>query len=379
MRFRQIVAWLLLAAVLLTACGGTDTPAAPDDAVVQNDITDYITELLDDSAAITAYTRLKDSTDASRASIDCSVTYGGDQGEYSGIFSLEYSLSEGAWTLEQCSLELTERPEIPTEEPSVPVESTTASDPTGTEPPVPPVVETGSSRGETESGKAETKNIWKISHSKVTLYVGESFNLRVTNQNSTSANVSWRAKKSGIVTISGKKITAVAKGETTITGSVDGQTFTCTVTVKEKAASTPTPVVPEDTVAAPAPVPTTTAPPPTTTEPPPPPTTTEPKGKAPSGYSIRVSPSEVILYQHFYVTVNPNVDDYTKIVIHAVDPKGTTWDFTITGGNSKELLVDQADLTGTWTIYADVYNDYGVFRGSSSGSKARLKVNPMPF
>lgn len=406
MKLRQIFAWVLAAAMLLAACGGPEVPQAPSDAVVQNDIADYITEILDSSAAIIAFSRGEDEQNASRVNIECEVTYRGDQGEYTGIFTLEYHFNKNEWVLERCSLELTERPEEPKEEPTgtAPDEDTTDSTGNCALP-----IASDSVPEDTEQPGTEAKDHWKINYSKMTIYVGESFNLRVTNEADKTASVKWKAKKSGIVSISGNRITGKAKGETTITGIVDGQSFSCVVVVKEKAASTPVPTTsapytpPETTKPTepsspseitkptePAPPPETTKPtepssPPETTKPtepaPPPETTkpTEPQGKAPTGYSIRLSPSEVILYQPFYVTVNPDVDDYTKIVIHAVDPKGGVWDFVISSGNSYDLLVDRSELTGTWTIYADVYNAYGVFKGASSGARAYLKVNPLPF
>lgn len=244
----------------------------------------------------------------------------------------------------------------------------------------------------------EPQHRWKISHTKQTLVEGESFKLKVTNENDKVADVTWRASKAGIVKISGNKITALKEGQTKISCSIDGQTFTCVVTIMAKPAETapPATTVPADQTEPPATtlppadpaVPTPTTPPtqpPKETEPPAttePPAETEPpedQGKAPTGYSIRLSPKEVYVFQPFYVTVTPDVSDYTKIVIHAVDPNGGKWDFTITSGNTYDLLVDRMDLVGTWTIYADVYNDYGVFYGASSGAKAYLTVNPLPL
>ena len=254
---------------------------------------------------------------------------------------------------------------------------------------------------QTTSPTEEPHHKWKINYSTRTLEVGESFKLRVTNENGTVADVTWRAGKSGIVKISGNKITALKEGKTEIRCSVDGQTFACTVTVKAKPAETdpPATTAPADQTDPPV----TTVPPTEPTEPTPTTSPTQPtaptepsvetdptepsletdppedQGKAPAGYSIRLSPKEVYVFQPFYVTVTPDVSDYTKIVIHAVDPNGGRWDFTITNGNSYDLLVERMDLVGTWTIYADVYNDYGVFYGASSGAKAYLTVNPLPL
>lgn len=104
------------------------------------------------------------------------------------------------------------------------------------------------------------------------------------------------------------------------------------------------------------------------------PPVTEPVGKAPAGYSISLSTSSIILYETFTVRVVPDVTDYTKIVIHAIDPTGGRWDFTMSGTNSKSLYVDDPNLVGTWKIYADVYNQYGVYYGSSNGPYATIRV-----
>ena len=110
------------------------------------------------------------------------------------------------------------------------------------------------------------------------------------------------------------------------------------------------------------------------TQPPTTPPTEEPAGRAPTGYSIRVNPTTVIVEQDFYVTVTPDVSDYTKIVVHAIDPRGGRWDQTISSGNSCALEIYDYSLTGTWTFYADVYNPYGVFQGAASGARAALTV-----
>ena len=85
------------------------------------------------------------------------------------------------------------------------------------------------------------------------------------------------------------------------------------------------------------------------------------------------------IYQPFIVTVRPDVSDYTKIVIHAVDPTGGRWDFTISDGNTYDLEVYDSSLTGTWTLYADVYNAYGVLYGASGGARVALTVYALPI
>ena len=72
----------------------------------------------------------------------------------------------------------------------------------------------------------------EISHSDVTISVGESFNLKLTDANGNVVNVTWTASKSGKVTISGNKITGAASGRTDVSCTVNGVTYTCIVRVK---------------------------------------------------------------------------------------------------------------------------------------------------
>ena len=73
---------------------------------------------------------------------------------------------------------------------------------------------------------------WKISHTDVTIKPGESFNLRLKSSEGETASVTWKASKSGIVSISGNKITGKATGTVTVSCEFAGQTWKCTVRVK---------------------------------------------------------------------------------------------------------------------------------------------------
>ena len=80
---------------------------------------------------------------------------------------------------------------------------------------------------------AEEKVItWKISHTDVTIQVGESFNLRLRSSEGETAEVSWSANKSGYVSISGNKITGKKAGTVTVSGTHEGTTYKCIVRVK---------------------------------------------------------------------------------------------------------------------------------------------------
>ena len=73
---------------------------------------------------------------------------------------------------------------------------------------------------------------WSISHTDVTIKVGESFNLRLKSSEGETATVTWTASKSGYVTISGNKITGKAKGTVTVSCEHGGETYECIVRVK---------------------------------------------------------------------------------------------------------------------------------------------------
>ena len=75
---------------------------------------------------------------------------------------------------------------------------------------------------------------WKISHTDVTIKVGESFNLRLKSSEGETATVTWKANKSGYVTISGNKITGKAAGTITVSCEFEGETYQCIVRVKSK-------------------------------------------------------------------------------------------------------------------------------------------------
>ena len=73
---------------------------------------------------------------------------------------------------------------------------------------------------------------WAISHTDVTIKVGESFRLRVRSSSGETAEMDWSASKSGIVTIDGNRITGKAWGTVTVSGEHEGQPFQCVVRVK---------------------------------------------------------------------------------------------------------------------------------------------------
>lgn len=78
----------------------------------------------------------------------------------------------------------------------------------------------------------EKVHTWSISHKDVTIKVGESFYLRLKNEEGETASVSWSANKSGCVSISGNKITGKARDTVTVSCKFEGKTYSCIVRVK---------------------------------------------------------------------------------------------------------------------------------------------------
>lgn len=73
---------------------------------------------------------------------------------------------------------------------------------------------------------------WSISHTDVSINVGESFSLRITDDNGNVANVTWSASTAGIVNVNGNTVTGAVSGMTTLTATVDGKSFSCIVRVR---------------------------------------------------------------------------------------------------------------------------------------------------
>ena len=78
----------------------------------------------------------------------------------------------------------------------------------------------------------EKKVTWKISHTDVTIKVGESFYLKVKSSEGETASVTWSPSKSGYVSISGNKITGKSVGTVTVSCTYKGVTYKCIVRVK---------------------------------------------------------------------------------------------------------------------------------------------------
>ena len=75
-----------------------------------------------------------------------------------------------------------------------------------------------------------------LNKTEISLYIGESFQLEATvsPDNATDKAVTWSTSDSGVATVSGGAVKAVAKGTATITATAGGKSATCSVTCKER-------------------------------------------------------------------------------------------------------------------------------------------------
>ena len=81
----------------------------------------------------------------------------------------------------------------------------------------------------------ETENPLKINKTDVTIKVGETFTLTLTDSEGVKMDVQWAASEEGFVTIDGGRITGVADTDSAgikITGTYEEKTYTCIVRVR---------------------------------------------------------------------------------------------------------------------------------------------------
>ena len=85
---------------------------------------------------------------------------------------------------------------------------------------------------EQEDQGSQTVGDWKASHTDVSISVGETFRLKVTDSAGNTAKAIWTMDLDGIVSIDGRSVTGRTPGTVTLTTTVDGVTMTCIVRVK---------------------------------------------------------------------------------------------------------------------------------------------------
>lgn len=72
---------------------------------------------------------------------------------------------------------------------------------------------------------------YEISHTDVTIKVGETFRLSLKDKEGKKVEVSWISANGSICSVSNGTVTGLAKGQTTVNVTVDGVTYSCIVRV----------------------------------------------------------------------------------------------------------------------------------------------------
>ena len=78
------------------------------------------------------------------------------------------------------------------------------------------------------------EEVWTLSHTRMSLCPGETFELSLTNQYGEAADVLWFADCDGVVELDGSTVTAVGGGTALLRGEWDGALFECLVEVREE-------------------------------------------------------------------------------------------------------------------------------------------------
>ena len=91
--------------------------------------------------------------------------------------------------------------------------------------------DSGSTGGDSSTGTTTTTGSCKISHSDVTIAVGESFTLTLKDSSGKEVEVTWTADGEN-VTIEGGKITGASSGTVKVSTTYEDVTYTCIVRVK---------------------------------------------------------------------------------------------------------------------------------------------------
>lgn len=77
-----------------------------------------------------------------------------------------------------------------------------------------------------------TDAAYTLSHTDVTIAVGEVFYLKLLDADGNAVDVTWTAEKPDLISVNGNKITGAASGTTNISTTYEGVTYTCIVRVK---------------------------------------------------------------------------------------------------------------------------------------------------
>lgn len=89
------------------------------------------------------------------------------------------------------------------------------------------------SETEKPGGNEGASDSYTLSHTDVTIEVGEAFTLRLRDDNGNSVSVAWSVRNSGVCSVDGNgKVTGISSGTTEVSTSYQGSTYTCIVRVR---------------------------------------------------------------------------------------------------------------------------------------------------
>lgn len=86
---------------------------------------------------------------------------------------------------------------------------------------------------EPENGGNTGSQTYSISHTDVTIKIGESFTLQLMNASGEAVTVSWRASNTSVCSVSGSTVTGLAVGDTKVYVPYEGREYACIVRVKK--------------------------------------------------------------------------------------------------------------------------------------------------
>lgn len=106
---KKYLSAILAVAMLLSlaACGGA--LEEPNNSVYQADVQEYITEILDETAEISAFEKKSSDINGDSLLVVCIATYAGDAGEEKGEFTLTYVKNGNKWKLDKCRVDLEQK------------------------------------------------------------------------------------------------------------------------------------------------------------------------------------------------------------------------------------------------------------------------------
>lgn len=90
-----------------------------------------------------------------------------------------------------------------------------------------------SAPSEPESGGSAESNTYSISHTDVTIKVGETFSLELRDSAGKLISIAWRASDTSVCSVSGNSITGLAVGDTKVYAPYEGKEYSCIVRVKK--------------------------------------------------------------------------------------------------------------------------------------------------